>query len=302
MSSVPFDTIQRDSIISFPGLLGGLTLNPPAYITVFGKNIYFYGVLIALGFMLAILFCSRKSKDFGIKADDFYDLMIWLIPISILGARIYYVLFRLEDYLSRPLSMIAVWEGGLAIYGGVIAGILTVILVCRHKKIPFPAMLDLMIPGLLIGQILGRWGNFMNREAFGAETEIFCRMGLTAPDGTTIYVHPTFLYESLWNLAGLIFLLVFDKKGGRKYDGQNTLIYFLWYGLGRAWIEGLRTDSLYIGSTGIRVSQALSIVLFLAALAALIVLGRKPHQPEELFVNRVKAAKEAAENTEEQTT
>ena len=302
MNSVPFETIQRDSVISFPGLLGDLTLNPPAYITIFGKNIYFYGVLIALGFMLAILFCSRKSKDFGIKADDFYDLMIWLIPVSILGARIYYVLFRLEDYLSRPLSMIAVWEGGLAIYGGVIAGILTVILVCRHKKIPFAAMLDLVIPGLLIGQILGRWGNFMNREAFGAETEIFCRMGLTAPDGSTIYVHPTFLYESLWNLAGLIFLLVFDKKGGRKYDGQNTLIYFLWYGLGRAWIEGLRTDSLYIGSTGIRVSQALSIVLFLAALAALIVLGRKPHRPEDLFVNRVKAAKEAAENTEEQTT
>lgn len=302
MSSVPFETIQRDSVITFPGLLGGLTLNPPAYITIFGKNIYFYGVLIALGFMLAILFCSRKSKDFGIKADDFYDLMIWLIPISILGARAYYVLFRLEDYLSRPLSVFAVWEGGLAIYGGVIAGILTVILVCRHKKIPFTAMLDLVIPGLLIGQILGRWGNFMNREAFGAETEIFCRMGLTAPDGTTIYVHPTFLYESLWNLAGLIFLLVFDKKGKRKYDGQNTLIYFLWYGLGRAWIEGLRTDSLYIGSTGIRVSQALSIVLCLAALAALVILGRKTHRPEELFVNQVKAAKEAAENTEEQTT
>ena len=302
MSSVPFETIQRDSVITFPGLLGGLTLNPPAYITIFGKNIYFYGVLIALGFMLAILFCSRKSKDFGIKADDFYDLMIWLIPISILGARAYYVLFRLEDYLSRPLSVFAVWEGGLAIYGGVIAGILTVILVCRHKKIPFTAMLDLVIPGLLIGQILGRWGNFMNREAFGAETEIFCRMGLTAPDGTTIYVHPTFLYESLWNLAGLIFLLVFDKKGKRKYDGQNTLIYFLWYGLGRAWIEGLRTDSLYIGSTGIRVSQALSIVLCLAALAALVILGRRPHKPEELFVNQVKAAKEAAENTEKQTT
>ena len=302
MSSVPFETIQRDSVITFPGLLGGLTLNPPAYITIFGKNIYFYGVLIALGFMLAILFCSRKSKDFGIKADDFYDLMIWLIPVSILGARAYYVLFRLGDYLSRPLSVFAVWEGGLAIYGGVIAGILTVILVCRHKKIPFTAMLDLVIPGLLIGHILGRWGNFMNREAFGAETEIFCRMGLTAPDGTTIYVHPTFLYESLWNLAGLIFLLVFDKKGKRKYDGQNTLIYFLWYGLGRAWIEGLRTDSLYIGSTGIRVSQALSIVLCLAALAALVILGRKTHRPEELFVNRVNAAKEAAENTEKQTT
>ena len=274
MSSVPFETIQRDSVITFPGLLGGLTLNPPAYITIFGKNIYFYGVLIALGFMLAILFCSRKSKDFGIKADDFYDLMIWLIPVSILGARAYYVLFRLGDYLSRPLSVFAVWEGGLAIYGGVIAGILTVILVCRHKKIPFTAMLDLVIPGLLIGQILGRWGNFMNREAFGAETEIFCRMGLTAPDGSTIFVHPTFLYESVWNLVGLTALILLSRRKRRRYDGQYFLMYLFWYGLGRAWIEGLRTDSLYLWNTEIRVSQALSIALALTG-GVLLFLNRK---------------------------
>lgn len=290
MLSFLFETIQRDSVISFPGL-GNFSLNPPSYFTVFGKNIYFYGVLIALGFVLGILFCSRKSREFGIKADDFYDLMIWLIPLSILGARLYFVAFRLEDYISRPLSVFAVWEGGLAIYGGVIAGVLTAWLVCRHKKIPVPAMLDLAVLGLLIGQIIGRWGNFMNREAFGAETEIFCRMGLTAPDGTSIFVHPTFLYESLWNLAGLLFLLWFDRKGRRKYDGQNFLIYLLWYGLGRAWIEGLRTDSLMIGSTGIRVSQLLSIILALTAALILWVQGRKAHPPEALYVNRVRAAR-----------
>ena len=145
-----------------------------------------------------------------------------------------------------------------------------------------------------IGQIIGRWGNFMNREAFGAETEIFCRMGLIAPDGSSIYVHPTFLYESLWNLGILIFLIWFTKKGKRRYDGQCLLLYFLLYGLGRAWIEGLRTDSLYIGSSNIRISQALSLVLAVVSLAVLLYQSRRPHPPEALFVNRVAAAEEAA--------
>ena len=291
-------TIQRDSAISFP-MLGNFTVNPPSYFTVFGRNIYFYGVLIALGFLLAILWCGRHSRDFGIRADDFYDLMLWLIPLSIVGARLYFVLFRLEDYLPNPVSMLYVHEGGLAIYGGVIAGVLCVIFVCRHKKIPVPAMLDLVIYGLLIGQILGRWGNFMNREAFGTETAIFCRMGLTAPDGTTIYVHPTFLYESLWNLACLLFLLVFLKKGRRRYDGQCALIYFFWYGLGRAWIEGLRTDSLYIGGTGLRVSQLLSIVIALTAGALLLRNSLRDHPPEKLYVNaqKVESQSEKEEHT-----
>ena len=122
-------------------------------------------------------------------------------------------------------------------------------------------MLDVMSFGVLIGQAIGRWGNFFNREAFGAETEIFCRMGLTAPDGTTVFVHPTFLYESLWNLLGLLFLICFSRSGRRRYSGQIALMYFFWYGLGRAWIEGLRSDSLYLPHTGIRVSQLLSILI-----------------------------------------
>ena len=291
-----FETIQRDSVISFPAL-GNFSLNPPSYFTVFGRPIYFYGVLIALGFLLAILYCSRHAPDFGIKPDDFYDLMLWLIPLCIVGARLYFVAFRWPDYAGDPASILAVWEGGLAIYGGIIAGVLCIVFVCRHKKIPIPAMLDLSVYGLLIGQILGRWGNFMNREAFGAETTIFCRMGLTDPAGHTIYVHPTFLYESLWNLIGLIFLIVFRNKGKRRYDGQCALLYFFWYGLGRAWIEGLRTDSLYLGSTGIRVSQALSLLLVLVMGTLLVIQGRRAHSPEALFVNRQSNNPNKGDNT-----
>ena len=301
LPTILMQTIQRSSAISFP-MLGGLTIDPPAYFTVFGRNIFFYGVFIALGFICGTLYCAANSRRFGIKSDDIYDFMIWLIPLSIIGARLYYVLFRFDYYSQNPGEIIAVWEGGLAIYGGIIAGVITAWLVTRHKKIPLLAMLDIVIYGLLIGQILGRWGNFMNREAFGAETNIFCRMGLIAPDGTTLYVHPTFLYESLWNLIGLVFLILFDRKGKRKYDGQCLLLYFLWYGTGRAWIEGLRTDSLYIGSSSIRVSQALSIALALISLTVLLIQSRRPHTAESLYVNRVAAAGETqAEETKENT-
>ena len=282
------ETIQRESIISFP-MLGNLRINPPAYFTLFGRPIYFYGVLIGIGFLLGIELCSKRARRFGLKEDDVYDIMLWLIPCSILGARLYYVAFRLDYYLHHMDEFLAVWNGGLAIYGGVIAGILVVGLVARHKKIPVGAVLDDLVYGLLLGQIIGRWGNFMNREAFGRETAVFCRMGLTAPDGTTIYVHPTFLYESLWNLGVLLFLLWFEKKGKRRFDGHCMALYFLLYGIGRFWIEGLRTDSLYIGSTGIRVSQALSLVLVLGAAALLIAKSRKPFREGDLYVNRVNA-------------
>ena len=295
------ETIQRDSVISFPGL-GIFGLNPPASFSVFGHRIYFYGVLFALGFTLGILYCARRSKDFGLKSDDFYDMVILLIPLSILCARIYFVLFRLDEFAGRPLiAYFAVWEGGIAIYGGIIGGILAIWLVTRRKKLPFLAMLDLTVFGVLIGQIIGRWGNFMNREAFGGQTEIFCRMGLTDPSGHTIYVHPTFLYESLWNLVLFLGLWLWVKKGKRKYDGQMSLLYLFFYGLGRAWIEGLRTDSLYIGHTGIRVSQALSLVLVLFAGALLLWERRREHPASELWVNRVKAAEEGKQNEEHAT-
>lgn len=294
------ETIQRDSVISFP-MLGGLQLNPPSYFLLFGHPIYYYGVIIGLGFLLGITFCAKRARRFGLKEDDIYDVVIWLIPCSIIGARLYYVLFQLGYYLEHPDELFALRNGGLAIYGGVIAGVLVAYLICRRKKIPFPAMLDCLCYGLLLGQILGRWGNFMNREAFGAETTVFCRMGLTDLNGTTVYVHPTFLYESLWNLGVLLFLLWFEKAGKRRFDGHCVTLYFLLYGLGRFWIEGLRTDSLYLGGTGIRISQALSLVLVLASAALLIYKQRQPFSPGDLYVNRV-AAQEAAviiEKTEE---
>ncbi|MBQ3481006.1 MAG: prolipoprotein diacylglyceryl transferase [Oscillospiraceae bacterium] len=296
------ETIQRTSAISFPGLFGDWTIDPPASFALFGRNVYFYGVFIALGFLLGITYCAKNAKRFGIREDDVYDLVLWLIPLSIVGARLYFIAFKLDYYLANPGEIVEIWNGGLAIYGGVIAGVIVMLLVCRHKKIPWQAMFDLLIFGLLIGQILGRWGNFMNREAFGAETDIFCRMQLTAPDGSSVCVHPTFLYESLWNLVGFIALVIWERRGGRRYDGQAALGYFLWYGMGRAWIEGLRTDSLYIGGTSLRVSQLLSVALALTALLLLAINARKKHPPEDLYVNRAAAAAAAVIEKQEEKT
>ena len=276
MFPVLLETIQRDSAISFP-FLGGWTVNPPASFSLFGRDIYLYGVMVALAFLVGILLCARFAPKFGISTENFYDLVLWVIPLSILGARLYFVIFQADYYLSHPAEILAVWEGGLAIYGGLIAGFLTTFVFCRCKKLSFPAMLDVLSFGVLPGQAIGRWGNFFNREAFGAETDVFCRMGLTAPDGSTIYVHPTFLYESLWNLCGLVLLILFARSGKRRYGGQCILLYFLWYGLGRSWIEGLRTDSLYLGSTGIRVSQLLSVILVFISATILILNRRKNH-------------------------
>lgn len=278
-------TMLRDAAISFP-LLGDGSICPPYSFTLFGFEIYFYGVIIAAGFILAALFCARQAAKFGLTSDDLFDFVIWLIPSCIIGARLYYVLFRLDYYSQFPSEIFSVRDGGLAIYGGIIAGIIAGVLVCRHKKIPVMALGDLAAFGLLIGQAIGRWGNFMNREAFGAETDIFCRMVLTVPDGTTVFVHPTFLYESLWNVVGFILLYILLRKGLRRYDGQFAWLYVLWYGIGRAWIEGLRTDSLYIGSSDIRVSQLLAVLSAAAAAVILIVNARKNHSPDDLFVNR----------------
>lgn len=275
----------RDAAISFP-MFGNFSIAPPYSFTVFGFEIYFYGVIIALGFILAALFCAKQAEKFGITSDDLFDFVIWLIPTCIIGARLYYVLFKLDYFIANPSEIFMVRDGGLAIYGGIIAGVITGALVCRHKKIPVMALGDLAAFGLLIGQAIGRWGNFINREAFGGVTDVFCRMGLTVPGSETIYVHPTFLYESLWNFVGLIALYILLRRGKRQYDGQFFCLYIFWYGLGRSWVEGLRTDSLYIGSTDIRVSQLLAIISAVTAAVILIINARKKHSPEELFVNR----------------
>lgn len=290
-------TMLRGAEISFP-MLGDWSVDPPYSFTVFGFEIYFYGVIIAAAFILAALFCARKAAEFGLTSDDLFDFVIWLIPACIIGARLYYVLFKLDYFMANPSKIFSLRDGGLAIYGGIIAGVITGIIWSRRKKIPLFAVGDLAAFGLLIGQAVGRWGNFINREAFGAETDVFCRMGLTMPGQETLYVHPTFLYESLWNLDGLIILCVLSKLGKRKYDGQFFWSYILWYGLGRAWIEGLRTDSLYIGSTDIRVSQLLAAVSAVAALIVLIINAKKAHKPEDMFVNRKKHENESPKEGE----
>ena len=275
--------------ISFPSL--GLTLNPPTGFNIGPLSVHYYGLIIAIGLMLAVFYCSKRSHQFGLDEDTLLDGVLWVTPVAIICARIYYCAFTWELYADNPISVLYIWEGGIAIYGSVIGAILGIIVFCKVKKIRITAVLDLVSLGFLIGQFIGRWGNFMNREAFGAETESFFRMGLMkASTGVVTYYHPTFLYESIWNLTGFVILHFLSKK--RKYDGQIALGYLAWYGLGRAFIEGLRTDSLYIGP--FRVSQLLAAGSCVIALALLVFLGRKLHNPADLFVNQV-AAKKAEE-------
>lgn len=287
-------TILRSAEISFP-MFGDKHFNPPASFELFGRTFYLYGAIIALGFLLGILYCAHKSERFiGIPSDVLYDFILWLLPTAIIGARIYYVIFQWDEYKSDPLAIFRIWEGGLAIYGGIIAGLFLVIIWCRRRHIPFGALGDLSVFGLLIGQTLGRWGNFLNREAFGAETDVFCRMGLTNPGQATVYVHPTFLYESLWNCIGFLFFHFWFKHHKRRFDGHAMLMYIAWYGIGRMLIEGLRADSLYLGSTGIRVSQLLAGVSALAAIILLVIFLRRDNPP--LYVDtRAEQLKKEAE-------
>jgi len=277
------------SAISFPGL--GIQIDPsPVAFTVFGKDIYWYGIIIAFGFIMAYVYMSANCRRYGLTQDHVIDLLLWAIPIGLVCARIYYVVFNWSLYRENPISALYMWEGGMAIYGGVLGGMLGILIYSRIKRIPCPVLYDLSAFGVLIGQIFGRWGNFMNREAHGGETDSFLRMGLVE-GGVLRYYHPTFLYESLWNLVGLILMHRLSKK--RKFDGQMALTYFLWYGLGRAWIEGLRTDSLYLFGTGIRVSQLLAMLFVVFSLAAFFYVFKKKNPTEEtLFVNRPAAAVE----------
>jgi len=277
------------SLISFPSL--GIEVNPPRVLELGPLTIHYYGAIIAMGLLLAMLYSCRRGRKFGLKEDDILDGFLWVTPFAIVCARIYYVAFSWADYQDDPISALYIWEGGIAIYGGVLGAVLGMWILCRVKKLKFTAVLDLILTAFLIGQFIGRWGNFMNREAFGAPTESFLRMGLfnTRTDAWEYY-HPTFLYESAWNVVGFLLLHFLATK--RKYDGQIALGYAAWYGLGRAFIEGLRMDSLYWGP--FRVSQVLAAVTCAAAVAVLIWQNTKQHDPAKLYVNQV-----AAEKTEE---
>ena len=271
--------------ITFPNL--GISVNPSRVaFNVLGKDIYWYGIIIAAGFLLAVIYAMRRAPSFGLNEDNILDMLFVAVPLAIVCARLYYCIFYWDLYRDNPIALLYVWEGGLAIYGGVIGAVIGVAIFCRVKKLPIGPLLDVGSLGLLIGQMIGRWGNFMNREAHGAITDGFFKMGIADAAGNVTYYQPTFLYESVWNLVGFVALHFYSKR--RKFDGEVFLLYLAWYGLGRAWIEGLRTDSLYLFNTGIRVSQLLAALSCVAAIAVLVYVRvvRKP-QPEKLYVNRV---------------
>ena len=299
----------RDVPISFPGLFGDWQFTASGKLFDFGNGVYWYGVLLAAGMLAGLWFCMHKAHKFGLTSDNVIDMILWAIPLCVLGSRIYYVVFYLDLYRNPDgtlnfLKMLRIWDGGIAIYGTVIAGFFTALVFCRIKKIKLWAMTDCCVMGLLIGQAIGRWGNFMNREAFGEETDIFCRMRLWTSATNYIDVHPTFLYESLWNVIGLL-LIYFVVTKRHRFDGENTCFSFLWYGIGRFWIEGLRTDSLYLFDwtlfgERIRVSQALSFVMVLVSLFVLYYnLKIRKASPDTLYVNQ-KAAEAAVSDASEE--
>ena len=271
--------------ISFPLFGEGFVIDPPGYFTIFGFDIYLYGLFITAGFTLAALYLLKRRDVFGLTKDNILDQVIIAVPCGLVGARIYYMLFNFGYYFGpgKWQNIIAFREGGLAVYGGIIGGAIAFYVYSRVKKIPIGNLLDAAGFGLLIGQAIGRWGNFFNREAYGVETGLPWRMGLTfkryeyiqsmeqvIPPGETHYFHPAFLYESLWNATGLLLMHIFSKKSKTKYPGQYFLFYVAWYGLGRFMIEGIRIDSLYLSGTGIRVSQALAAASFLIAASLLV--------------------------------
>ena len=270
--------------ITFPSL--NLSLDPSRSFHIGPMEIHWYGLLIAVGLLLAVVYACRRCKTFGLRDSDLIDGVLCIVPFAVICARAYYCIFQWQAYVDDPISVLYIWQGGLAIYGGVIGAAIGIVVYARVKKdkVKLTAVLDITALGFLIGQSIGRWGNFINREAFGAETTSFLRMGLLNKlTGEVKYYHPTFLYESLWNACGFVLLHFLSKK--RKYDGQIALGYVAWYGLGRAMIEGLRTDSLYWGP--IRVSQLLAAVSCVAAVAVLIFMAFKQHDPEKMFVNVV---------------
>ena len=278
--------------ISFPGL-GIEGINPPRTLpfSIFGKEIYFYGLIIALGFLLAILYAKKRVKQFGTNFDLVTDAILFAVPLAIICARIYYVIFQWDNYKDNPISALYIWQGGIAIYGGVIGAILGLLLFAKVKKQKLTPYLDIMALGLLIGQLIGRWGNFFNREAFGGYTNNLLAMQLpvsavrqneiteemwqhavTINGVQYIQVHPTFLYEGLWNCGVLVILILMRKK--TKSPGELFMLYIALYGLGRFWIESLRTDQLLIPGTAIPVSMVVSAVGVIGSVI-FIIYGRK---------------------------
>lgn len=267
--------------IAFPNL--GIYLhNVPRSFSVFGFTIAFYGLIIGIGVMAGLLAVTRIAKKTGQNPDDYWDLAIWGILFGVVGARLYYVAFSWDDYKDNLLNIFKLRSGGLAIYGGVIAAYITLYVWCRIKKKSMALVGDTAMPGLILGQAIGRWGNFMNREVFGDyynglfsmqlpvsdvrdPSDITEKIASHIPAGANyINVHPTFLYESVWNLLVFVLLLVYRKH--KKFDGEICLLYLGGYGIGRFIIEGIRTDTLFVPGTTVPVSQVLALGMVVAAI------------------------------------
>ena len=267
------------NFVSFPGLgIDEFAVDPVAF-TVFGREVRWYGIIITFGILAAFMYVwYRTAHKKKMITDDLLDCALVIVPFAIICARLYYVIFDPHGTYNDFIDVIAIWDGGLAIYGAIIGGAVASFVMFRIKKIRVLKLCDVVGPAVMLGQLIGRWGNFTNGEAFGAETTSVFRMGLSHVSGQVqTFVHPTFLYESLWNLLGFILINIFWKK--KRFDGQWVLTYIAWYGLGRAFIETLRQDSLYVGSTDIRVSSLLGFILFLAATALIVFFLFKPHIP-----------------------
>ena len=269
--------------ISFPGIgIEPFEIDRVAF-KIFGVEIYWYGVIITLGMILAVAYAAWRAHQIGVNLDTMSDMAIFTIIFGVIGARLYYVLTSLDNYSSIK-EVFAIRDGGLAIYGGIICGTATIFAVCKFKKINWRAMFDCIAPGVMIAQALGRWGNFFNVEAYGSVTKLPWRMCAESIASElyhggqidiiqaaeimngTLGVHPTFLYECLWNVLGFILINIFYKK--KKFDGQIALSYFAWYGFGRMFIEGLRTDSLYV--LGFRISQVVGFLCFVVCTAIIV--------------------------------
>lgn len=238
----------------------------PVAIRLGPLEIAWYGILIVVGMLLAIWLTVREGEKRGISEDFIIDIAFWTIPIGIIGARIYYVLFEWQVYVQDPIRIFYVWEGGLAIYGGLIAGLLVISYFCHKYEVPLILLLDIVAPHVLLAQSIGRWGNFINQEAFGEEVSRTFLENLLLPEFLIeqmyingAYYHPTFLYESIWTLIGFIIIMIIRNKDRFLLRGEPMIFYLVWYGIGRTFIEGLRTDSLYLGP--LRVSQVLSLIL-----------------------------------------
>lgn len=281
--------------IAFPNLHLYLE-NVPKTFSVFGFQIAWYGVLIGIGIMAGVFLAAHVAKKENVNPDIIWDFIVYAIIFSILGARIYYVVFSWDMYKDNLMQIFNIRNGGMAIYGAVIAAFLTLYVYCRVKKQSFLQIADICMPGLVLGQAIGRWGNFMNREVFGEYTDNLFAMrlpieavrsrdisaGIAAQivDGTNyIQVHPTFLYECMWNLALLCIMMLY--RSHKKFTGEILLLYLGGYGLGRAWIEGIRTDQLYVMGTTIPVSQMLAIVLVVLAVLAEIIVRRRIRKEKE---------------------